>query len=68
MTVIDRPWLYRDDDGFPRFRTSWHDEAPGKAPRWPGPLRKEKQFEPHDAETRKLIERYRSPVREPGWV
>src|ERR1700692_403842 len=56
MTVIDRPWLYRDDDGAPRFKTSWHEEsAPGQ--RWPGPAKK-KEFEPHDAQTLKLIERF----------
>lgn len=56
MTVIDRPWLYRDHDGSPRFKTSWHEEsAPG--PRWPGPAKK-KEFEPHDAQTLKLIERF----------
>jgi RNA polymerase sigma factor (sigma-70 family) len=63
MTVIHRPWLYRDDDGFPKFKTSWHDETPARGPRWPGPLREKREFEPHDAETRKLIERYRSLYR-----
>ena len=57
MTVIDRPWLYRDDDGKPRFKTSWHDEWQFSGPRWPGPKRKD-PFEPHDAQTRKLIERH----------
>lgn len=57
MTVIDRPWLYRDDDGSPRFKTSWHEEDRPAGPRWPGPAKK-KQFEPHDAQTLKLIERF----------
>jgi RNA polymerase sigma factor (sigma-70 family) len=56
VTVIDRPWLYRDDDGSPRFKTSWHEEsAPG--PRWPGPAKK-REFEPYDAQTLKLLERF----------
>lgn len=56
MTVIDRPWLYRDDDGSPRFKTSWHEESK-PVPYWPGPAKK-KAFEPHDAQTIKLIERF----------
>lgn len=57
MTVIDRPWLYRDDDGIPRFKTSWHDEDRRAEPVWPGPAKK-KEFQPHDAQTLKLIERF----------
>jgi RNA polymerase sigma factor (sigma-70 family) len=56
MTVIDRPWLHRDDDGLPRFKTSWHEEDRGAQPQWPGPA-KRKRFEPHDAQTTRLIER-----------
>jgi RNA polymerase sigma factor (sigma-70 family) len=57
MTVIDRPWLFRDDDGRPRFKTAWREEMRPRGPRWPGPL-PSKEFEAHDPATRKLIEQY----------
>lgn len=59
MTVIDRPWLCRDDDERPRFKTSWHGETRPASARWPGPLPK-RQFEAHDPTTRKLIEQYQA--------
>jgi DNA-directed RNA polymerase specialized sigma24 family protein len=62
MTVIDRPWLFRDDDGRPRFKTSWHEEMRARGPRWPGPL-PPKEFEAHDPATRKLIEQYNTLYR-----
>lgn len=56
MTVIDRPWLFRDDDGRPRFRTSWHEETEG-VERWQGPIAR-KAFVAHDRGTLALIQRY----------
>ena len=66
MTVIDRPWLFKDDDGLPRFRgAAWYGDAvPIAQSCWPGP-RAKKEFEPHDAQTRSLMrtvdELYRLP-------
>jgi RNA polymerase sigma factor (sigma-70 family) len=57
MTVIDRPWLFRDDDGSPRFRTSWHEETRAPEPRWPGP-RPKKAWQPYDAGTERLMQTY----------
>jgi hypothetical protein len=56
MTVIDRPWLFKDDDGLPRFRgAAWYGDAiPVASAYWPGP-RAKKEFEPHDAQTRSLM-------------
>jgi hypothetical protein len=55
MTVIDRPWLFKDDDGMPRFRgTMWYGDGQPVSPHWPGPRRK-KEFEPHDDQTKVLI-------------
>lgn len=58
MTVIDRPWLFRDDDGRPRFRTSWHEESEANgSQRWHGPVQR-KAFQPHDRQTLALIQRH----------
>ena len=57
MTVIDRPWLFRDDDGRPRFRASWHEESRADgSKRWHGPVARQ-AFEPHDRQTLALIQR-----------
>src|SRR4051794_28823002 len=65
MTVIDRPWLFKDDDGMPRFKgAAWYGDGQRVSSYWPGPRRK-KEFEPHDDQTRVLIrtidELYRLP-------
>jgi RNA polymerase sigma factor (sigma-70 family) len=63
MTVIDRPWLFKDDDGLPRFRISWHEETrPAQEPRWPGP-RAKKVPQAHDDQTKRLISTYREMYR-----
>ena len=59
MTVIDRPWLFRDDDGVPRFKTTWLDQNSRRSSYWPGP-RERKEFEAHDAQTRVLMKRFES--------
>ena len=57
MTVIDRPWLFRDDDGRPRVRTSWHEESRSDgSERWHGPVER-KVFEPYDRQTLALVQR-----------
>lgn len=65
MTVIDRPWLFKDDDGMPRFRGSaWYGDGKRVAePAWPGPRRQEKEFEPHDRQTRALMRLYEDMYR-----
>lgn len=65
MTVIDRPWLFKDDDGMPRFRgTAWYGGGQRVAePHWPGPHRRKKVFEPHDGQTRALMRLYEDMYR-----
>lgn len=65
MTVIDRPWLFKDDDGMPRFRgTAWYGDPQRVAePTWPGPRRQKKAFEPHDGQTRALMRLYEDMYR-----
>ncbi|MFL5897376.1 MAG: sigma-70 family RNA polymerase sigma factor [Solirubrobacterales bacterium] len=65
MTVIDRPWLFKDDDGMPRFKgAAWYGDGQRVSSYWPGP-RRNKEFEAHDDQTKVLIrtidELYRLP-------
>lgn len=62
MTVIDRPWLFKDDDGSPRFRTSWQGDPVPSAPRWPGP-RPKQELAAHDADTERLMQTYEEMYR-----
>lgn len=47
MTVIHRPWLYKDDE----------DDIASPPPRWPGP-RPKQALAPHDDATRRLMQTY----------